>query len=136
MTKQQSRFLNIIGITAERALSQYKIPTIESYIDQQCIVVTERILNDPHHPITMAQEKKKSSHNTRGSQFATKRINTNKYQNSCLQSALRMKRDGYKDKYTNPRRAEATTDEYLVEIQTIKYTRDKRPQRLQEANMT
>jgi hypothetical protein len=47
-----------------------------------------------------------------------------------------MKRDGYKDKYTNPRRAEATTDEYLVEIQTIKNTRDKRPKRLHETNMT
>jgi nucleoside phosphorylase len=33
-------------------------------------------------------------------------------------------RDGYKDKYTNTRRAEATTDEYLVKIQT----RDKRLQ--------
>jgi hypothetical protein len=30
----------------------------------------------------MAQEKKKSQHNTPGSQFATKRINTTKYQNS------------------------------------------------------
>jgi hypothetical protein len=86
-----------------------------------------------NHPITMAKEKKKSSYNTRGSQFATKRINTNKYQNNCLQLALRI--DGYKDKYTNPRRTEATTDEYLVEIQTIKNTRDKRPKRLQETNI-
>ena len=38
--------------------------------------------NDPYHPIKMAQEKKKSQHNTPGSQFATKRINTTKYQNS------------------------------------------------------
>ena len=30
MSKQQVRFLNIIGITAERALSKYNIPTIES----------------------------------------------------------------------------------------------------------
>ena len=33
-----------------------------------------------------------------------------------------MKREGYKNKYTDPRRAEATTDEYLVEMQTIKKT--------------
>ena len=45
-----------------------------------------------------------------------------------------MKRDGYKNKYTNPRRAEATTEEYLVDIQTIKKSRDKRPKRLQELN--
>ena len=72
MSKQQVRFLNMIGITAERALSKYNIPTIESYIDQQCVAVTERILKDPLHPITMAQDKKKSTHNTRGSQFATR----------------------------------------------------------------
>jgi hypothetical protein len=65
MLKQQARFFKIIGTTAERALSQYNIPTIESYIDQQCVAVTERILKDPHHPITVAQEKKKSPHNTR-----------------------------------------------------------------------
>jgi hypothetical protein len=131
MAKQQTRFFNIIGITAERALSQYNIPTIESYIDQQCVAVTERILMDPHHPITQAQENKKSQHNTRGSQFVTKRTNTNKYQNICLQSALRMKRDGYKNKYTHPRRAEATAEEYIVEIQTIKKAKDKKPKRQQ-----
>ena len=136
MSKQQIRFFNIIGITAERALGQYNIPTIASYIDQQCLAVTERILKDPHHPITVAQDKKKSPYNTRGSQFATKRAKTNKYQNSCLQSALRMKRDGYKNKYTNPRRTEATTEEYLVDIQTIKKSRDKRSKRLQELNRT
>jgi hypothetical protein len=122
MTKQQIRFFNIIGITAERALSQYNISTIESYIDQQCVAVTERILKDPNHPITRAQTSQKSQHNNRGSQFVTKRINTDKYRNSCLQVALRMKRDGYKNKYINPRRAEVTTDKYQVEIQTIKLT--------------
>jgi hypothetical protein len=136
MLKQQTRFFKIIGITAERALSQYNIPTIESYIDQQCVAVTERILKDPHHPITVAQEKKKSLHNTRGSQFATKRTNTNKYQNSCLQSALQMMRDGYKNKYTNPRRTDTTTDEYQVEIHSIKKSSCKNPKRLQEKTTT
>jgi hypothetical protein len=103
MTKQQIRFFNIIGITAERALSQYNIPTIESYIGQQCVAVTERILKGPNNPITRAQTSQKSQHNTRGSQFVTKRTSTDKYRNSCLQAALRMKRDGYKNKYTNPK---------------------------------
>jgi hypothetical protein len=78
MTKQQIRFFNIIGITAERALSQYNIPTIESYIDQQCVAVTERILKGPNNPITRAQTSQKSQHNTRGSQFVTKRTSTDK----------------------------------------------------------
>ena len=59
MSKQQIRFLNIIGITAEKALSQYNIPTIVSYIDQLCVAVTERILKDPHHPITDSEFSRK-----------------------------------------------------------------------------
>jgi hypothetical protein len=42
-----------------------------------------------------------------------------------------MERDGYKNKYTKSRRAEATTEEYIVEIQTIKKAKDKKPKRLQ-----
>ena len=113
----------MIGITAERALSQYNIPTIESNIDQQCVAVTERILKDPNHPITRAQTSQKSQHNTRGSQFVTKRTNTDKYRNSCLQAALRMKRDGYKNKYTNPRRAEVTTDKSVIWSHVINVVR-------------
>ena len=56
MSKQQIRFFSIIEITAERALRQYNIPTIESYIDQQCVAITERILNDPNHLIAAALE--------------------------------------------------------------------------------
>ena len=53
------------------------------------------------YPIKVAEEKKKSPHNTRGSQFTTRNTNTKKYQNSCLQSAMRMNSDGYINKYTN-----------------------------------
>jgi hypothetical protein len=42
-----------------------------------------------------------------------------------------MKRDGYKNKYTNPRRAEVTTDKYQVKIQTTKLTKNKNLKRLQ-----
>jgi hypothetical protein len=66
------------------------MPTIESYIDQQCVAVTERILKDPNHPITRAKTSQKSQYNTRGSQFVIKRTNTDNYRNSCLQAALRM----------------------------------------------
>ena len=36
-----------------------------------------------------------------------------------------MKRDGYTNKYTNPRKAETTTEDYLVELQTIKKNKSK-----------
>ncbi len=45
---------------------------------------------------------------------------TKTYQNSCLQKALRIKRDGYVNKYTNPRNAETTTPEYITVIQDLK----------------
>ena len=43
-----------------------------------------------------------------------------------------MKRDGYTNKYTNPRMAETTTEDYLVELQTIKKnkSKDSQPKRL------
>ena len=41
------------------------------------------------------------------------------YENSCL-AVLKLKRDGYKDKYTRPRRKEATTTEYNLETQMRK----------------
>jgi hypothetical protein len=37
-----------------------------------------------------------------------------------VQKALRIKRDGYVNKYTNPRKAETTTPEYITVIQDLK----------------
>ncbi len=67
----------------------------------------ERILKDPTHPITQSQnELPQPKHNTRNYQI---RITKAKL--------LRMKRDGYRNKYTKPRRKEATTVEYNLEVQ-------------------
>ena len=54
----------------------HSIPTIASYIEEQCLAITEKILKDPNHPITQAQEAKKSQYNTRGSQYVVSRANT------------------------------------------------------------
>ncbi len=48
------------------------------------------------------------------------RTNTTQYQNSVLQKSLRIIRDVYVNKYTNPRRIETTTAAYHVEIQDRK----------------
>jgi hypothetical protein len=43
---------------------------------------------------------------------------TNSYKNiseQLLTKALRIKRDGYVKKYTNPRKAETTTSEYIIQ---------------------
>jgi hypothetical protein len=50
--KKQHRFFNKIGITSARALELYKIESIATFLDHQCVNVVERILKDPTHPIT------------------------------------------------------------------------------------
>jgi hypothetical protein len=60
----------------------------------QCVNVVERILKDPTHLITQ-KKTVKSHHNTRSSQHIPTTARTKTYQNSCLQKALRIKRDGY-----------------------------------------
>ena len=108
----------------------YKIELIASFLDHQCV--------NPKHSITQKQTVK-SHHNTRSPQqiptTARKKIytrtaaykqhndlkemdmSTKTYQNSCLQKVLRIKRDKYFNKYTNPRKAETTTPEYITIIQ-------------------
>ncbi len=83
----------------------YKIELIAIFLDHQCFNVVERILKDPTHHITQKQTVK-SHHNTRSSQHIPATARTKAYQNSCLQKALRIKRDGCVNKYTNPRKAE------------------------------
>jgi hypothetical protein len=119
MEKQQPRFFKIIGITSSRALEMYKIEPISTFLDHQCVNVVERILKDPTHPITQKQTVK-SHHNTRSSQHIPATARTKTYQNSYLQKALRIKRDGYDNKYTNPRKAETKTQEYVTVIQELK----------------
>ena len=48
-----------------------------------------------------------------------------------------MKRDG-KNKHTNPRKAVTTTEDYIVELQTIKKnkTKDTKPKRLTKQTTT
>jgi hypothetical protein len=86
----------------------YKIEPIVTFLDHQCVNIVERILKDPTHPITQKQTVK-SHHNTRSSQHIPVTARTKTYQNSCLQKALRIKRDGYVNKYIYPRKAETTT---------------------------
>ncbi len=108
MEKQQHRFFNIIGITSARAFEAYKIEPIATFLDHQCVNVVERILKDPTHSITQKY--------TRTARIAR----TKTYQNSCLKKALRIKRDGYVNKYTNQKK---------------QYTNQKQKQQLQNISL-
>jgi hypothetical protein len=124
MEKQQHRFFNIIGITSAKALEVYKIEPIATFLDHHCVNVVKRILKDPTHPITQKQTVKRHQ-NTRSSQHFPATARTKTYQNSCLQKALRIKRDGFVNKYTNQRKAETTTPEYITVIQDLNSTLKK-----------
>ncbi len=104
---------------------EYKIEPIATFLDHQCVNVVEKILKDPTHPITQKQTVKRH-HNTRSSQHIPATAKTKTYQNSCLQKALGIKRDGYVNKYTNPRKAETTTPEYITVIQDLKQQAKKK----------
>ncbi len=58
MDKQQQRFFKLIGINTETAWRVYQIPSIDIYIDEQCVKCVERMLDDPDHPITLKTSKK------------------------------------------------------------------------------
>ena len=78
----------MIGITTERALRQFNIQTIESYIDQQCVLVTKKILNNsstrkekvstqhPHISIHNTQNKNKKKQRAAASNQHCKRRET------------------------------------------------------------
>jgi hypothetical protein len=104
MQSQQRRFLNVIGISTLRALHVHNIKPMEDFLNEQGVKIVQRMLKDPHHPITTSIQ-----HNKYNNHIIVPRTNTTKYQNSVLQKSLRIIRDGYVYKYTHPRRIETTT---------------------------
>ncbi len=112
MQAQQRRFLNVIGISTERALRVHNIKPMDDFLNEQCVNIVQRILEDPNHPITASLHRSKYNNN-----IIVPCINTTQYQNSVLQKSLRIICDGYVNKYTNPRRIKTTTAAYHIEIQ-------------------
>jgi hypothetical protein len=104
MQAQQRRFLNVIGKSTERALCVQNIKSMEVFLNEQCVNIVQRILKDPNHPITISIHRNKYNNN-----IIVPRTNTTQYQNSVLQKSIRIIRDGYVNKYTNPRRIETNT---------------------------
>jgi hypothetical protein len=78
---------------------------MEDFLNEQCVNIVQRILKDPNHPITTSIHRNKYNNN-----IIVPRTNTTQYQNLVLQKSLRIIRDGYVNKYTNPRRIETSRD--------------------------
>jgi hypothetical protein len=107
--------LRRMGFSENKLVCVYKslkCTTTEDFTNEQCVNIVQRILKDPHHPIKISINRNKYNNN-----IIVPRTNTMQYQNSVLQKSPRIIRDGYVNKYTNPRRIETTTAAYHVEIQ-------------------
>ncbi len=65
---------NIIGITADIAISVYNIEPMEMFVDKQCVNIVQRILGDANHPITTSLSRQLPHHLT-----ATQHLSLPKY---------------------------------------------------------
>ena len=120
MAKQQACFLKIIGISASAAKARYDIEPIDTFIDQQCVTILERILKQPTHPITVlvtppvttgmtlrSKSRGAASSKAFGPPSAPPRrlynipkAHTSAYEESFLPRTIRLLRDGTLDMYT------------------------------------
>lgn len=116
MIRQQTRCLNIIGISIEEAAKKYNIEPIINFLESECVKKVQRIIKDESHDITKKLPKK-GRQGTRSGQIAAPKANTAKYLNSCIPNSLRIIRDGYSNKYTQPRKKETTTTAYCAAYQ-------------------
>ena len=109
------------------AYKRYNIKPIKTQIEDQCKTIIEKIIENNDHPITKSLlSKNTSSITTRNAnKFAPNPAKTEKYRNSCLQKSLTTIRNGYSNKYTNPRKTETTTIEHQIELEKIKPTHRK-----------
>ena len=93
ITKQQHRFLKIIGITPQQAYDKNNILPIDIFIEKICTNIVEIILKDETHPLTQAQNSlPRPKYSIRNSQIRITKAKTVASENSCLQIVLKMKR--------------------------------------------
>ena len=78
------------------------------------------LIDETHSPIQAQNSLPQPKYSTRNSQIRITKAKIPAYENSCLQIILKMKRDGYRDKYIKPKLKEATTVEYNLAVQAQK----------------
>ena len=93
------RILGIIGITAELASTKYNLVEIEKIIDNTCVSLLKRIIDDESHPLT-SKLNRVSSKSKSICRITNNKIRTKAYENSFVQKYLRTLRNGSSDLYT------------------------------------
>ena len=91
--------LDIIGITPETASEKYNLVTIEKIIDQTCVKLLKRIIEEDNHPLT-SKLNKVSEKSKAKCRISSTKIRTKAYENSFVQKYLRTLRNGVSDIYT------------------------------------
>ena len=99
MRRYHRRILDIIGITTETAEKSYNLKPIEQIIDQTCVKLLKRIIDEYNHPLT-SKLNKVSEKSKAICRISCTKIRTKAYENSFVQKYLRTLRNGASDIYT------------------------------------
>ena len=94
MDSFQSRILKIIGITPEKALSKYRIRSIEKLIDHHCTQILKRMLSNEHHPLNKISYLSKWNERKGVKRLVQAKARTDTYRNSIVQKYIPAVRDG------------------------------------------
>ena len=105
----QNRILKIIRITPPNAIKKYNIVSIPDLIDNTCLKLLVKILNDEYHPTTLKLTSN-GSQQPLSRRYRTKIAKTEAYNNSFLQKYLRLFRDGTTSLYKHRNVASYNTD--------------------------
>ena len=88
--------MRIINITSEEAKSKHNIDSIDCVIETHCVKILQRILADPHHPITSKIPRVEY----RKFKYEIPSHKTKQSRNSFVPHILRVIRDGDANLYT------------------------------------
>ena len=99
MHRYHQRMLGIIGITAELASTKYNLVEIEKIIDNTCVSLLKRIIDDESHPLT-SKLNRVSNKSKSICRITNNKIRTKASENSFVQKYLRTLRNGSSDLYT------------------------------------
>lgn len=120
--------LDIIGIDAETATEKYNLGTIKQIIDQTCVKLLKRIIEEDNHPLT-SKLNKVSDKSRAICRISNTKLRTKAYENSFVQKYLRTLRNGVSDIYTtrlNPgkqtTRAPPKTVQSIPDVKFVKTT--------------
>ena len=127
MSSYHTRVLRTIGISPATAKANHNLVSINELIENSCVKLLKRILEDTNHPLT--SKLPRVGRSNKSFTFTTRIARTVAYQNSFVQRYTRRIRDGCEDLYTTRKSAQAQTNNTNKTAKNA--TRSAIPKRLQ-----